>query len=384
MAKKTLSKAYNPEVDLWKLCFAIVVFLFHANKIANGNEAVHWDRILFSRGYIAVEFFFMISGYFMAAKIQSDEKKGLRTPTAQFIKHKIQSFYKIFFVAFLISFVGREILGSVPFLTASRDLLLSTSEIGLFRLFGLGLIKYYNGPTWYISAMMIALIVLYPLAARFRRPFFTVACPAIAFFCYAVLRQTLGKLATTEDVLAGGLIVSGVVRAFAGLAVGAFINECCTIAKEKNIRPTRIGNVVFILLEVCSIALIFFYMNFAGRLKWNNIYDFSIIPVIAFFLFIVFSEFTGIKQLLQGLDLSILSELSLYLYLNHRLVTYILIKNIPGGGSSPRYLYTMALYFGMTVCIMVLCRLIILLFDLFAEKLLPRIKTLFFIKDHIV
>lgn len=67
------SSRYNPEIDFWKFVFAIVIFLYHSQKfeVTSGVS-------FFRRGYLAVEFFFIVSGYLMTPRggggIRQDKK----------------------------------------------------------------------------------------------------------------------------------------------------------------------------------------------------------------------------------------------------------------------------------------------------------------------
>ena len=371
MIKKTVNKAYNPEIDFWKLIFAVIIFLYHANKFTKG-------MIPFSRGYIAVEFFFILSGYFMATKIRSNMRKGIYTRTNQFLKGKLLGFYKIFFAAFLIAFVGREILTYDSFTGVIRNFLSSLYEVGLLRMYGLYITKSYNGTTWYISAMMIAMAFLYPLAAKFKRQFFTVASPMLALAGWAALLLKFENLNTADGTVFGSFVFSGVIRALAGLCMGMFINECCELLKEKGYRPTKAGNVFFCVVEFLALGWILIYINFASPKNWSAKYDYAIIPYIALFLFIVLSGLSGIPKLLAGKDFSILSKLSLYLYLNHRIVCYILVDKMP----NQPYIKILPIYAGLTILSMILCRIIVMLIDLFNKKCLPRIKNILFLNKQ--
>ena len=56
--------ARNGKVDLFKFIFSIVVIIYHF-----GN-AVKFDNELFNKGYIGVEFFFIVSGFLFAKSIE--------------------------------------------------------------------------------------------------------------------------------------------------------------------------------------------------------------------------------------------------------------------------------------------------------------------------
>ena len=59
----------NGAIDFWKFAFSIMIVLFHSYYFAN-NE----DGAIFREGRIAVEFFFIVSGFFMAKSAVSKPK----------------------------------------------------------------------------------------------------------------------------------------------------------------------------------------------------------------------------------------------------------------------------------------------------------------------
>lgn len=369
-------KGYNAEVDFWRLFFAIIVFLRHARFVFSEGP------VPFERGYMAVEFFFIVSGYFMAATIRSNAEKNIVLPTDAFLKRKLQVFYQVLIASLIIGFVTREWLSDDRPLIVFRNFFMSFYQAGLARLYGLIITKTYNGPDWYMSAMMIATAILYPLGKKYQRPFFTVACPMLALSGYGLLFQVMKTMNVTETAIEGCGIMAGVIRAMAGLCVGMFVNECCTRVKEKNRIPTTGGKVVFAAAELLTLFCILYYCDAAARLSWTTDADFCVVLLFALFCFLVFSELTGIKQLLaeRNVDFTVLSKISLYLYLSHRIVTFILIdQNVEAHAS---YWQVLPVYIGMTIGSMALCRCIVFLFDRFGRDVLPRVRHLLFVDSE--
>lgn len=362
-------------MDFWKLFFAAVIFLMHMKVFFPSSPILR-------RGYISVEFFFIVSGYFLAEKVRSDARKDLRTPTSEFLRHKLAGLFKIVLCAFLISFAVREFGEFKSVFITVRNLFLGFYEVIFGRAYGLKITKSYNSPVWYIASMLVSMTVLYPLASKYRERFFRVACPVLAMFAYGfMLQQTAAhypnaRLKLTEHII-GDSIVGGTVRAFAGLCVGMFVNECCVFAKEAlaGKRVSKFGKVLFFLAEIADLAGILLYMQIADGRRWSQTYDYAIIPAFAFFCFLVFSGLTGVKERLQGVNLVPLSKLSLYLYLCQWPGTYILKGRLGEGLTFPKaVLYQMII----TAVVMALCRLMIFICDIFVKKIFPKIKGLVF------
>lgn len=93
-------KKLNFEITLLKIFFTFAVLFYHTIKIT--EKPIEY---LFPGGYLAVEFFFIITGYFMAASIVRNNEKGNDLSTIGFVLHKMKSMYPHIIIAFLISFL---------------------------------------------------------------------------------------------------------------------------------------------------------------------------------------------------------------------------------------------------------------------------------------
>nr|HPK17136.1 acyltransferase family protein [Clostridia bacterium] len=125
-----MTKKYNPEIDVWKFVFSIVIFLFHSYKLKfTGGDA------LLGKGYLAVEFFYLVSGYFMAASVKRLEDKSgakpaaLGSETVKFIERKISRIYLPYINAFVIAFFVIQYTLSSGARQIVKSLTLSFNEI---------------------------------------------------------------------------------------------------------------------------------------------------------------------------------------------------------------------------------------------------------------
>lgn len=366
--ERAKSSGYNPEVDFWKLFFAIQIFLFHGNKFDFVPEVA-----LFDKGYLAVEFFFMVSGFFMAAKIRSQHSlaDGFKTPA--YLKHKVAGFYPQFIAAFFIAFVLRQFLLLPSAAGTVKNAFLGLNEVLLLQMGGISPYRIYNGATWYISAMLIALAVLYPVARRWKDYFFTVGAPLLALVCYAVISHESKNLNVGDDWW--HFIYLGTIRAFAGISLGVFCNELCEKIKKQGLKITRLGNVFFMIAELLLLAAIICILDFPSQLHINNHFDYVAVLLFLLFLIIVFSELTGIGQRVKRPQrYKKMAALSLLLYLNHRGVIYV-IRAIGGEWS---YLHYMFYYVIATVLTMIACYFLTKLGKILFRKISPVLKKHFF------
>ena len=80
----------NGKIDFLKFIFAIVIVLHHGSQKVLGLKAGY-----FIGGSLAVEFFFIVSGYLLMASISrmSERTLPVGVETSQFLLRKFKGFY---------------------------------------------------------------------------------------------------------------------------------------------------------------------------------------------------------------------------------------------------------------------------------------------------
>ena len=63
-------KVYNGVIDWWKIIFCLIIVVMHV------GEYYHGDTFLFVWGRYGVEFFFVVSGFFMAAHVMRMDERN--------------------------------------------------------------------------------------------------------------------------------------------------------------------------------------------------------------------------------------------------------------------------------------------------------------------
>lgn len=155
-------KKLNNDLSLLKILFTFVIVWYHFYKIVPDYPR------LFPRGYLGVEFFFILSGYFMASSIVRNQAKGIEQCAFQFTLHKIKLIYPHLIAGFIINFLIYNLfVADYTIIDSCTSGIFSIGELSFINLAGLKMTKhFYNGPAWYINAMMLAVFLLYPLAKK--------------------------------------------------------------------------------------------------------------------------------------------------------------------------------------------------------------------------
>ena len=212
-----MSNNRNGEIDLLRFVFSMVIMLYHFRTIIPIQ--------IFKLGSIGVEFFFVVSGFLMA---KHGENRSLADKTLSYVadetwlftKNKYKSFFRYYICAFFCNVLIRmllirrtsahqiiyRILKAIPTVTLSfMSLNKSTLSLGL-------------GASWYLSAMIIAGFILYPILLINYRFAEKIVYPLISLFLLGYLYNTYNKIMVIDNWT--GFFYAGVLRAISEMALG--------------------------------------------------------------------------------------------------------------------------------------------------------------------
>ena len=152
----------NGEIDVLRFVFIIVILLCHFSSTFKTNY--------FIRGYMGNEFFFLVTGFLMAQKafnLKGLDISEIPSYTWNLIRNKVIVFYPYFLSAILVELVVRRVIildGSYKTIFVEIYKIIPTLSLtftGITKHTGL-----YVGNTWFLSSMIIALFILYPIFLR--------------------------------------------------------------------------------------------------------------------------------------------------------------------------------------------------------------------------
>ena len=293
MRNLKIKSAKNSTIEFLRFIFAVIVVLHHSRYILGD------DKCYFLGGSLAVEFFLFVSGYLLMASVERTQQReknvaaedlgnrnaltsdgrrgeltqaksewstspstcsrpGLGSETLHFILRKIKSFLPEFLIAWGIGFVfvalvRRWSLGQMW--DAFRDDFWELTLVKMSGLFTHGI----DGVMWYLSAMLLAMAVLYPLLRKFRDVMSHLVCPLTALFLYGYLCREQGH--PRDPVVWTGLFYKGLLRTMAGLCVGIVIYlavKCWKRCTPQGL--TAAGNVLDGAAELVLLVITIRYM----------------------------------------------------------------------------------------------------------------------------
>lgn len=256
----------NGYIDVIKLLLAIIVAEFH---LGSG---------LFPGGRLAVDGFFMITGYLMMRSIESDKGQDrIGVSTVKFLYRKYKALLPILIVFAIIGFSVHCVIRNFSFGEAMENLPLLIFDIFPMQATGMKGV-YVLGISWYLSSMFIALAVLYPFIKKFGQGFSLVACPLIALVFYGILSAKYGHIAVGAMFLENSIIHTGWLRAIAGCSMGCLIYEITK--RARGVEFTRLARVIFTIAESALLVFILYMMHYYPKGIHNYVVVFAIFGML--------------------------------------------------------------------------------------------------------
>ncbi len=310
----------NGIISFWKFLYSILIIIFHARLFASTG-----DKALALGGYIGVEFFFIVSGVFLASSIiktWDKDNTNLGKETLMFIWKKFCFFFPYLLIAYI------TILGLFIFAYDFPIYKLANNIWELFLLQKTG-INYFAGnvSTWYLSSMLLSMFIIYPLMRKFKMNYVYFIAPIVVVFGIGTLSHV------SESLNSGGTWIGFTdfanVRAFVELNLGILLYFISN--KLKNINFTKLGLFCLTVIEIVCLSLPFFTSTL---IKNSYRYDYLMLVIIAIGVCIATSNITLEKNILNKNIVYYFEKLSLPLYILHAGVLKIIYRidylyNIP-------------------------------------------------------
>ena len=298
----------NGEIDILRFLFASFIVFAHFN-----------DSFMigfFNNGHIGVEFFFLVSGFFLAkSALKKRNCQSIPLETWRYLTIKISKFYFQFIVSVLIWFIAiyviirrydiraifRALYGSIPH----------------FTLIFMGLSiknEFYVSGHWYLSVMVILVLLLYPFILKYGEIATTLVFPClsiiIAGYYYSVFHRVI--VGVLQRI---GLFNAGMLRGAMEMMAGA----ACFMLKEylDSLNITKRDRIILTFTKILFYALVFIYAF--GFIK-NKSYD---LYSLLFCILAVTFSFSNITYHIESnIITDYLGKLSLSLYLFHGIVRF--------------------------------------------------------------
>ena len=163
------SKKKNNIIELGRFIYSLLVVGYHV-QLSYDEENESIDP--FECGALAVEYYFFLSGYFLARsleKLSKDQKTSFLMKYYNFMKNKIRSLLNVHFIAIIAVIIIIAACDSKNFVDKFLP--------GITSIFLVQMIVVYHGdfekalivPEWYLSSMIICMLIMVPIFLLFKK-----------------------------------------------------------------------------------------------------------------------------------------------------------------------------------------------------------------------
>lgn len=303
---------HNGIISLWKFIFSCIIILFHGSSFYP-----NYDNFFVKGGYIAVEFFFIVSGIYLAKKALKKESKNIGKETIEYVWNFIKKLLPYLIIAYIGIFITKIIFESHK----TYEWINSIWNLLLLKQAGFQGIMM-NNQLWFLTSLIIGMFILYPLLKKYKENFIYLASPLIVVLGLGYLSQTYGARGLDQAYHNWDTLwYTGTIRAIIELNIGFviyLINQ-----KLKHIEYTKLGQV---LLTIASNGLLILVVLMTQFLDNARNYDYIMLLFIGIGITIMISEKTLELKFLSNKFVFFLEKISMPMYINHMFIITLLIN----------------------------------------------------------
>ncbi|MCR5205817.1 MAG: acyltransferase family protein [Lachnospiraceae bacterium] len=293
-----LKKHRNGEIELLRFVFCFAIICLHG-------------EMKFRGGFLGVEFFYMVTGAFMAKSLSGDDINANESYKITFQKSK--NFIIYYIKKIYPFFLPATLIGTILAFLSTRKLyivLYAFGDLLFLQNFGFPA-ACATGVVWYLSSLLFGIAILYPVARRYFNVFSVYFCPLIFLLIVGFFIKIYGTIEVPCEWY--GVINTGFLRAIADISLGIFVYIISENLRRFN--KLLIYRIIFSIMELVFFVLIILYMAF-GVESWF-VYDGYIVIIMAFALSVALSEISLWNKILSKSFFSSLGKASFFLFLNH-------------------------------------------------------------------
>ena len=270
------------------------------------------DGKYFRCGYLGVEFFFLLSGFFLAQKLSGERQAHRAEPfsvtvreSGRYVFSRVRSIY----VFFVLSTLLGAFVTHYTHIQPVHDILRLLSDFLFLQCLGFPAMSG-TGTAWFLSALFVGLLLLAPIVRRYFDVFTQYAAPLLAVGILGVLCRKYGNLNLPNTFW--GVCNTGILRAAASLSLGAFVFVLCERLRSRE-EHTKAETIFWTLAEVLLYGGVFGYLAFITP----GMTDGVLVLVMAAALTVTMSRKSALYGALDNPISIFLGKCSMLLFLNH-------------------------------------------------------------------
>lgn len=255
---------------------------------------------IFTHGYLAVDFFFIVSGFFlMRTCIYKKYKTGFDYVKNLFYNYFPKTTFVLIYLAIFNWIMGNWSINQLPHLLY---------EILYMYILGIASQNYVYSLLWYIPILCFILSMYFNLYIINASILKNVVMPIIIISSYSYIFAKYGSMADFRAIAAGDFFIKGIYRGAADIAVGSLLY--IIIPKIENLMKQLRTSIILIVETITlftAIKIMFCEIEVAS--------DILIVPCSCILLILCYSERGILYRLMENIVMKFLGKHSLFIYL---------------------------------------------------------------------
>lgn len=333
-------KKRNGFISLLKFLLISCIVVYHYGIVTVS------DGWFFLKGAaILTDFFFIVSGFYLATSAFKETTDHLGEKAWKFIFHKVKRMYPYILIGYILCFIV-----IIPYRDYNTPQIVNTFwELLLLKTSGI-VTTNINGPAWYVSAMLLSMMILYPLFVKYQEKFIYLISPVIVIFGIGYLSQLPTTFGTWDYW--NGYFMKGFLRAFVELNLGAIFY--ILVGKLNQIEFTKTGKGLLSFVCFMCFAVVLFVTGFInGTIQYNLFLLF----LISMGTLLALSNKTVFPDVFHHRIFGFLEKISLPLFLTHNAFRFLFAYfNILSGLN---YYLIISVYYAIALCVSILVYLFV-------------------------
>mgnify|MGYP005890738681 CR=1 FL=1 len=346
------------KISLYKFLFSIMIIVFHVGNVLDYNKF----KFNFGSGSIAVDFFFVVSGFFFCRKyVNYKVKNSVGEDSFNYFINRTNRFIKYIIILLIIA---------IPFSIFCLEFNF-TSLINAF--YKLLYIPHHTkcgseifGITWYIVAMILVESMLFPFLIKYKKEFVYIISPIIIILLGSYLLIRYGHFATPWKM--GTILYKGILRSIFEINIGMYLYLISE--KISNVKFTKLSKILLLLFEIAGYLSIFVLVNLNNA---HRRFDVLMLIIISICILISTNKNMYLYNFCNNKLFYFLEKLSLPMYIYQWLIIEIMVFVLTKFNIHLSYLC----FSGITIIISIIFGIVVLKLIELYDNNKEKIKSLF-------
>ena len=346
------------KISLYKFLFSIMIIVFHVGNVLDYNKF----KFNFGSGSIAVDFFFVVSGFFFCRKyVNYKVKNSIGEDSFNYFINRTNRFIKYIIILLIIA---------IPFSIFCLKFNF-TSLINAF--YKLLYIPHHTkcgseifGITWYIVAMILVESMLFPFLIKYKKEFVYIISPIIIILLGSYLLIRYGHFATPWKM--GTILYKGILRSIFEINIGMYLYLISE--KISNVKFTKLSKILLLLFEIAGYLSIFVLVNLNNA---HRRFDVLMLIIISICILISTNKNMYLYNFCNNKLFYFLEKLSLPMYIYQWLIIEIMVFVLTKFNIHLSYLC----FSGITIIISIIFGIVVLKLIELYDNNKGKIKSLF-------